>query len=53
MAETIAVYKGGNFTYGHFFMSKKKINVAIIGLGFGSEFIPIYQNHPHANMHAI
>jgi len=34
MAETIAVYKGGNFTYGHLFMSKKKINVAIIGLGF-------------------
>ncbi|MEC7200122.1 MAG: gfo/Idh/MocA family oxidoreductase, partial [Verrucomicrobiota bacterium] len=34
-------------------MSQKKINVAIIGLGFGSEFIPIYQNHPRANMHAI
>ena len=34
-------------------MSQKKINVAIIGLGFGSEFIPIYQNHPQANMHAI
>ncbi len=30
-----------------------KINVAIIGLGFGAEFIPIYQNHPHANMYAI
>ena len=34
-------------------MSQKKINIAIIGLGFGSEFIPIYQNHPQANMHAI
>lgn len=31
----------------------RKINVAIIGLGFGAEFIPIYQNHPHANMYAI
>jgi predicted dehydrogenase len=34
-------------------MSAKKINVAIVGLGFGAEFIPIYQNHPHANMYAI
>lgn len=31
----------------------KKINVAIVGLGFGSEFIPIYQRHPNANMYAI
>ncbi|REA62086.1 gfo/Idh/MocA family oxidoreductase [Dyadobacter luteus] len=31
----------------------KKINVAIVGLGFGAEFIPIYQQHPHANMYAI
>ncbi|MBC6937109.1 MAG: gfo/Idh/MocA family oxidoreductase [Chloroflexi bacterium] len=30
-----------------------KINVAIVGLGFGAEFIPIYQAHPHANMYAI
>jgi predicted dehydrogenase len=30
-----------------------KINVAIVGLGFGAEFIPIYQQHPHANMYAI
>lgn len=30
-----------------------KINVAIIGLGFGAEFIPIYQKYPHANMYAI
>lgn len=29
------------------------MNVAIIGLGFGAEFIPIYQRHPHANMYAI
>src|SRR5262245_57236304 len=34
-------------------MSERKINVAIVGLGFGSEFIPIYQRHPHANMYAI
>ncbi len=31
----------------------KKINIAIIGLGFGAEFIPIYQRHPNANMYAI
>src|ERR1035438_1676034 len=31
----------------------KKINVAIVGLGFGKEFIPIYQQHPNANMYAI
>jgi predicted dehydrogenase len=34
-------------------MSEKKVNVAIIGLGFGAEFIPIYQCHPDANMYAI
>jgi predicted dehydrogenase len=34
-------------------MSEKKINIAIVGLGFGAEFIPIYQKHPHANMYAI
>src|SRR2546428_6736960 len=34
-------------------MSKRKINVAIVGLGFGAEFIPIYQRHPHANMSAF
>ena len=34
-------------------MSKTKINVAIVGLGFGAEFIPIYQKHPDANMYAI
>ena len=30
-----------------------KINVAIIGLGFGAEFIPIYQKHPNAEIYAI
>jgi predicted dehydrogenase len=33
--------------------TEKKIRVAIVGLGFGAEFIPIYQNHPHAEMYAI
>ncbi|TWT80730.1 Glucose--fructose oxidoreductase precursor [Planctomycetes bacterium CA13] len=28
-------------------------NVAMIGLGFGAEFIPIYQAHPNANVAAI
>ncbi|MES1225841.1 MAG: gfo/Idh/MocA family oxidoreductase, partial [Bacteroidota bacterium] len=32
---------------------KGKINIAIVGLGFGAEFIPIYQRHPNANMYAI
>lgn len=30
-----------------------KVRVAIVGLGFGAEFIPIYQGHPHAEMAAI
>ena len=30
-----------------------KINIAIVGLGFGAEFIPIYQRHPNTNMYAI
>jgi len=33
--------------------SDKKIRVAIVGLGFGAEFIPIYQRHPNAEMYAI
>ena len=31
----------------------KPIRVAIIGLGFGAEFIPIYQKYPGAEIHAI
>jgi len=31
----------------------RQVNVAIIGLGFGAEFIPIYQHHPNANMYGI
>lgn len=29
------------------------MNIAIVGLGFGAEFIPIYQRHPNAKMYAI
>jgi predicted dehydrogenase len=31
----------------------QKIRIAIVGLGFGAEFIPIYQRHPNAEMYAI
>ena len=34
-------------------MSKDKFNIAIIGLGFGAEFIPIYQKHPFSDMYAV
>ncbi|MBU2904828.1 Gfo/Idh/MocA family oxidoreductase [Arenibacter algicola] len=34
-------------------MSSKKVNIAIVGLGFGAEFIPIYQKHPSANLVAV
>ena len=30
-----------------------KVRVAIVGLGFGAEFIPIFQAHPDAEMYAI
>jgi predicted dehydrogenase len=30
-----------------------RVRVAIVGLGFGAEFIPIYQNHPDAELRAI
>ena len=33
--------------------SEKPIRVAIIGLGFGAEFIPIYQKYPGAEIYAI
>ncbi len=34
-------------------MAEDKVNVAIIGLGFGTQFIPIYKRDPRANMLAI
>ena len=34
-------------------MSDKKMKVSIVGLGFGAEFIPIYQAHANAEIHSI
>jgi len=34
-------------------MSDQPVRIAIVGLGFGAEFIPIYQRHPGAVMAAI
>ncbi|MFN5461409.1 MAG: Gfo/Idh/MocA family oxidoreductase [Bacteroidota bacterium] len=34
-------------------MNTKRLNIAIIGLGFGAEFIPIYQKYPHAHLYAV
>jgi predicted dehydrogenase len=31
----------------------KVLNVAVIGLGFGTQFLPIYQRHPNTRMYAI
>ena len=31
----------------------KQVSVGMVGLGFGAEFIPIYQNHPNARVGAI
>src|SRR5439155_1883697 len=35
------------------FPMPRPINIAIIGLGFGAEFIPIYQAHPDARLVAV
>ena len=34
-------------------MSEQPTRIAIVGLGFGAEFIPIYQRHPGAELVAI
>lgn len=34
-------------------MADRKVRIAIVGLGFGAEFIPIYQAHPNAEMVAV
>ena len=34
-------------------MSNRKFNIAVVGLGFGAEFIPIWQKHPHTDCVAI
>ncbi|GAA0398829.1 oxidoreductase [Acrocarpospora corrugata] len=31
----------------------QKVRIAIVGLGFGAEFIPIYQAHPNAELVAV
>ena len=31
----------------------KKIKVAIVGTGFGAEFIPLYKKHPNSECYAI
>src|SRR3712207_5774194 len=33
--------------------TNQKFRVAIVGLGLGAVFIPIYQAHPNADMYAI
>ena len=34
-------------------MNQNQVNVAMVGLGFGAEFIPIYQAHPNAEVVTI
>jgi predicted dehydrogenase len=34
-------------------MAGRPVRVAIVGLGFGAEFIPIYQAHPGAEMYGV
>jgi len=34
-------------------MNRERVNVAIVGLGFGAEFIPIYQKHPCVDLYAL
>ena len=31
----------------------KKVNIGVVGLGFGREFVPIFQNHPYGGKVAI
>ena len=33
--------------------SPRRIRTAIVGLGFGAEFIPIHKRQPHAELVAI
>lgn len=34
-------------------MSQKTVKVGVVGLGFGAEFLPIYRDHPNAEVAAI
>jgi len=31
----------------------KKVKIAVVGLGFGAEFVPLYQKHPDSECYAI
>ncbi len=43
-----------NYSITHsLFHSSQMLNIALVGLGFGAEFIPIYQRHPNTMMYAI
>ncbi|MFZ4616944.1 MAG: Gfo/Idh/MocA family protein, partial [Rectinemataceae bacterium] len=33
--------------------SGKKLKIGVVGLGFGAEFIPLYQKHPDAECVAV
>jgi predicted dehydrogenase len=33
--------------------SEEKVRVGVVGLGFGAEFVPLYQKHPHAECVAV
>jgi N-acetyl-gamma-glutamylphosphate reductase len=33
--------------------SGKKVRVGVVGLGFGAEFVPLYQKHPDAECVAV
>ena len=33
--------------------SAKKVRVGVVGLGFGAEFVPLYQKHPDAECVAV
>jgi len=30
-----------------------KVKAAVVGLGFGANFVPVYQKHPEAECYAI
>ena len=34
-------------------MGKDVFNVAVVGLGFGAEFLPIHRAHPNLNLVAV
>jgi predicted dehydrogenase len=34
-------------------MTTRRFNIAVVGLGFGAEFIPIWQRYPLRNCYAV